>query len=163
MSKAFLFSLVILARIAQQALEWKRQLDEADGTRRSPAPTAPPPTSSANQPEKATASPSPSQPVSSPTRWVETPYGREPLFGDETPDDPRVVQRIAEANRTATQRCKDYYAAVERQKWGSIPPDMRGGLRVDRWGFVWQKNPHGRGWRELGTDDDYDVLPNSSW
>jgi hypothetical protein len=52
---------------------------------------------------------------------------------------------------------------VDKQKWGSIPPDQRGGLRVDRWGTVWSKNPHGTGWRELGCDGPYDIKPNSSW
>jgi len=56
-----------------------------------------------------------------------------------------------------------YYEEVRRRKWRGIPEEMRGGLRVDRWGVAFEKNPDGRGWRELGSDGDFEVLPNSSW
>lgn len=56
-----------------------------------------------------------------------------------------------------------YYAAVSQQKWRGIPEDMRGGLRMDRWGTLHEKNPAGRGWREKGSDDVYEIKPNSSW
>ncbi|MBS2033953.1 hypothetical protein JST97_03145 [bacterium] len=56
-----------------------------------------------------------------------------------------------------------YYDQVRRAKWRGIPEEMRAGLRVDRWGVVFKKNPEGRGWKELGSDDDFEILPNSSW
>ncbi|MFN8610631.1 MAG: hypothetical protein U0931_24030 [Vulcanimicrobiota bacterium] len=56
-----------------------------------------------------------------------------------------------------------YYETVRERKWRGIPEDMRGNLRMDRWGTLYHKNPRGRGWREKGSDDPYDILPNSSW
>ena len=56
-----------------------------------------------------------------------------------------------------------YYEEVRRKKWRGIPEEMRGGLRVDRWGVVFEKSPQGSGWRELGSQGDYQILPNSSW
>ena len=64
------------------------------------------------------------------------------------------------APQTDVQR---YYEEVRRTKWRGIPEDMRGGLRVDRWGVVFKKNSQGQGWRELGSDDGFEILPNSSW
>ena len=85
----------------------------------------------------------------------------------EAPDDPATLERArlrAEAEEAESRRrCQQYYEAVSRKKWRGIPEEMRGGLRVDRWGTVFEKNPRGRGWRELGSDDDYEIVPNSSW
>jgi len=83
----------------------------------------------------------------------------------EMPKPPTPQQPSPEElrERELTRSTREYYAAVDRQKWRGIPPEMRGGLRVDRWGTVWTKNPEGRGWRELGSDDPYDIKPNSSW
>ena len=72
-----------------------------------------------------------------------------PPSGPPVPTPPTDVQR--------------YYEEVRRNKWRAIPEEMRGGLRVDRWGVVFEKNPRGRGWRELGSDGNFQVLPNSSW
>lgn len=79
---------------------------------------------------------------------------------------PPTVQRPSQEEleqRELTRKVREYYAAVDRQKWRGIPAEMRGGLRMDRWGTLWVKNPHGAGWREQGSDGPYDVKPSSSW
>lgn len=74
-----------------------------------------------------------------------------PVLRDESPPLPDPA------------RVEDYYQQVARQKWRGIPEDMRGGLRMDRWGVLYEKNPRGQGWREKGSEGPYDIIPNSSW
>lgn len=102
-------------------------------------------------------------PVTGRTRDVETPFGPTFAFEKEADDDPQVLERAQREAEESRRKCKAYYDAVEKRKWGDIPEDMRRGLRRDRWGTTWEKNPKGPGWRELGSDGDYEITPNSSW
>jgi hypothetical protein len=104
-----------------------------------------------------------SVPVTGKTRPVETAFGLTFAFEKEADDDPQVLERARRDAEESRRKCKAYYDAVEKSKWGDIPQDMRRGLRKDRWGTTWEKNPNGPGWRELGSDDDYQITPNSSW
>lgn len=81
------------------------------------------------------------------------------------PAPPCSVQLLREESTPLPDpaRVADYYQQVARQKWRGIPEDMRGGLRVDRWGVLYEKNPRGQGWREKGSEGPFEIIPNASW
>lgn len=92
---------------------------------------------------------------------VPTPWGYISLEPGESVGDPSVFER---ARREAEAReVNRFYEAIAQEREKRIPPGSR--LKRDRWGFLYEKNPNGLGWREFGSDPDepYQLKANGSW
>jgi hypothetical protein len=92
---------------------------------------------------------------------VRTPWGYIALEPGESEGDPGVLERARkEAEAREVSR---FYEAIAREREKRIPPGSR--LKRDRWGFLYEKNPKGLGWREFGSDPDepYELKANGSW
>ena len=86
--------------------------------------------------------------------------GQEQPMTGQTPCQQGQWQRREEAEIRKVNR---FYEAIAREREKRIPPGSR--LKRDRWGFLYEKNPNGLGWREFGADPDepYTLKANSSW
>jgi hypothetical protein len=92
---------------------------------------------------------------------VLTPHGPASLYPGESPSDLSVLERAKDAQEI--RRVNAFYEAISQEREKRIPPGS--GLKRDRWGFLFEKNPNGMGWREFGSDPDepYEMRINGSW
>lgn len=51
------------------------------------------------------------------------------------------------------RRVDEYYRQIQAERERRCPPGFRY-LKRDRYGCLYEKNPHGFGWREWGSDPD---------
>ena len=92
---------------------------------------------------------------------VPTPWGYIALEPGESEADPSVLERGRK--QAETREVNRFYEAIAREREKRIPPGSR--LKRDRWGFLYEKNPKGLGWREFGSDpnEPYQLKANGSW